>query len=221
MVFLDAGGTLFTERLSRDAIYAAVLAAHGVTVSEPKIAEMRAAVHESMPLEVDGHVHYTDAWFAVYMRRLLGALGAALDADALRAELAEHFSRPENFVVYDDVADALDSLLGRGVRLGVVSNWSDRLPTLLDGLSLTPYFENVVVSAVVGHTKPDRGIFDVALRRFAVTPGQALHVGDHPVNDLAGARRAGLSALLLDRSATDATRTDRIRSLAELQALLT
>jgi putative hydrolase of the HAD superfamily len=216
VVFLDAGGTLFTERLSRDAIYATVLSAHGVRVDAPRIRTLRAEVHDAMPAEVDGHVRYTDAWFAVFTRRLLVALDAPLDAETLRAELAGHFSRPENFSVYADVHDALDGLLERGVRLGVVSNWSDRLPRLLDGLALTPYFEDVVVSAVVGHTKPERGIFDVALARFGVRPDQALHVGDHPLNDLAGARRAGLAALLLDRSGEGPSHPERIRSLAEL-----
>jgi FMN phosphatase YigB (HAD superfamily) len=45
-----------------------------------------------------------------------------------------------------------------------------------------------------------------------------LHVGDHPVNDLAGARRAGLSALLLcrDPGAAAAEPASCINSLLEL-----
>ena len=38
-----------------------------------------------------------------------------------------------------------------------------------------------------------------ALRRLGLRPDEVLHVGDHPRNDLAGARRAGLHALLLVR----------------------
>ena len=75
------------------------------------------------------------------------------------------------------------------------------------------------LSALVGVSKPDPAIFAEALRRLDAPAAAALHVGDHPRNDLAGARAAGLAALLLDRAgahAQDVAPEDRIRSLAEL-----
>jgi putative hydrolase of the HAD superfamily len=216
IVLLDAGGTLFTERETRTVTYACVLAAHGVAVEEGRLDRLRHRIHDAMPESVGGRGRYTEPWFREYMRRMLAALDAPLDPEPVRAELAAEFSRPEHFVVYGDVPDALDDLLVRGLRLGVVSNWSDRLPALLDGLSLSRYFETVTVSALVGHDKPGRGIFEHALARLEARPEQTLHVGDHPVNDLAGARAAGLDALLLDRRGDAAPGPDRIRSLEEL-----
>jgi len=215
VVLLDAGGTLFTERETRDAIYTRALVGRGLSVTLERVAHLRERLHAGMPATVDGQARYTDRWFREFMRRLLAELGAELDPEALRSELAAHFSRPESFVVHADASVALERLLERGVRLGVISNWSDRLPAILDGLGVSPYFETVIVSAVVGHTKPDRGIFDLALARFGVRPGQALHVGDDPRNDLAGARRAGLAALLIDRDGRHPG-PQSIRSLEEL-----
>lgn len=215
VVLLDAGGTLFTERETRDAIYARALVERGLPVSVGLVARLRARLHADMPATVEGHVRYTDRWFREFMRRLLHELGSALDAESLRHDLAGHFSRPENFVVHADAPAALERLLERGLRLGVVSNWSDRLPALLDGLGLSRYFEVVIVSAIVGHIKPDRAIFDAALARFGAAPEQALHVGDDPRNDLAGARRAGLGALLIDRAGSRGG-PEVIRSLEEL-----
>jgi putative hydrolase of the HAD superfamily len=216
VVLLDAGGTLFTERETRTATYARVLDAHGVRVDEARLERLRHEVHDSMPVASDGQARYSDRWFREFMGRLLAALDAPLDAETVRVELAEQFSRPDHFLVFADVPDALDDLVVQGVRLGVVSNWSDRLPALLDGLALGRYFESVVVSAVVGHDKPGRGIFEHALAHFGARPEQALHVGDHPVNDLSGARAAGLGALLLDRAGRAGPGPDRIHSLAEL-----
>jgi putative hydrolase of the HAD superfamily len=220
VVLLDAGGTLFTERETRDAIYARALSERGVPATEEQVARVRMTVHDGMPGQLDGQPPYTDDWFREFIRRLLVELGADLDAEELRAALADHFSRPENFVVFSDVLSTLDDLLERGLRLGVVSNWSDRLEGLIDGLGLRRHFEVVVISAVVGSTKPDPGIFRHALRRLDVPAEQALHVGDHPVNDLAGARRAGLAALLIDREGRSPTGPDVLRSLEELPARL-
>jgi len=219
VVLLDAGGTLFTERETRDAIYARTLTERGLPVTEARIAALRETLHAAMPAEVEGHVRYTDRWFREFMRRLLAELGSPLDPEALRRDLAAHFSRPESFVLHADTRVALERLLEHGLRIGVVSNWSDRLPPLLEGLGLSRYFEVVTVSAIVGHTKPDRRIFEVALAGFGVRPEQALHVGDDPVNDLAGARRAGLGALLIDRAGRHEG-PEVIRSLEEMPARL-
>jgi putative hydrolase of the HAD superfamily len=216
IVLLDAGGTLFTETESRDEVYVRVLAANGSQLALPEMARLREELHDAMPAVFGGHVRYTDGWFREFIRRLLLRVRSPADAEAVRLQLADHFSRVEHFVLYADTLPALEELASRGLRLGVVSNWSDRLPALLDGLGLTRFFEVVVVSAVVGATKPERAIFRHALDRLAAAPGRVLHVGDHAVNDLAGARRAGLGALLLDRSGQSAGRTDAIASLEEL-----
>lgn len=220
IVLLDAGGTLITERQTRDEIYTRVLGELGVDVTLEHIAALRLTVHEQTPAIVDGEVRYTDAWFREFIARLLAELGSALDAEMVRARLAEHFTRPENFVVYADALEALEQLTAQGARLAVVSNWSNHLPGLLDGLGISRYFEAVVVSAIVGHTKPERGIFEHALSVLDAPADAALHVGDHPVNDLAAARRAGIAGLLLDRSAQQARGPEVIHSLDELSTRL-
>jgi len=219
VVLFDAGGTLFTERLSRDEVYARELRTLGVALPLGEIARLRAAVHDELPEVFEGCVRYSDGWFREFTRRLLARVGSAAEPEPVRARLAQHFLHASSFVVHADAPPALDALRARGLRLAVVSNWSDRLPVLLEGLGLAPRFDTVVVSALVGASKPDPAIFAEALRRLDVPAAAALHVGDHPRNDLAGARAAGLAALLLDRAgahAQDVAPGDRIRSLAEL-----
>ncbi len=200
IVLLDAGGTLFTEAETRDEVYQRVLRTHGCDLSIETVARLRGELHDELPAAFQGHVRYTAPWFREFLRRLLTRVSADVPPEVVRRQLAEHFSRPEHFVVFADTLPALDELTALGVRLGVVSNWSENLPQLLEGLGLTRYFEVIVVSAVVGATKPDRGIFRHALQRLGATPADALHVGDHPINDVAGARRCGLTALWLDRA---------------------
>jgi putative hydrolase of the HAD superfamily len=70
----------------------------------------------------------------------------------------------------------------------------------------------VVTSAAVGARKPDGPIFARALELAGCEPDEALHVGDSLVEDGAGARAAGIRALLIDRSGgADIDSLDAIR----------
>jgi putative hydrolase of the HAD superfamily len=56
-----------------------------------------------------------------------------------------------------------------------------------------------VTSATVGARKPDPEIFRAALEAAGCGAGEALHVGDSGEEDIAGARAAGIRAVLIDR----------------------
>jgi HAD superfamily hydrolase (TIGR01509 family) len=70
----------------------------------------------------------------------------------------------------------------------------------------------VITSAAVGARKPDHRIFEAALEAAGCVPAEALHIGDTPAEDLAGATAAGIPALLLDRGGGG-----DIASLAEVE----
>ena len=50
--------------------------------------------------------------------------------------------------------------------------------------------------------KPDKGIFEIVERQLGVGPEACVLVGDHPVNDVAGARGAGWRSVWIDRDGT-------------------
>lgn len=74
----------------------------------------------------------------------------------------------------------------------------------------------VLASAAVGVEKPDPGIFQIALARLSVALGQVVHVGDEYESDVLGAQRAGLRAVLLDRSGEAGVCRPTISSLTQL-----
>jgi putative hydrolase of the HAD superfamily len=76
-----------------------------------------------------------------------------------------------------------------------VSNFDHRLYGLLEDLRIRPLLDAVILPSDAGAAKPDPRIFQLALRRIGVSPGDALFVGDDPEEDLAGARAAGLTAV--------------------------
>ena len=145
--------------------------------------------------------------------------------DAWFETLYRRFGEPEVWRFYDDVESVLRALRARGLTLGVVSNWDTRLKSICDGLGLSRLVDFIVISAEVGVRKPDPGIFRMALERAGVRPHEAIHVGDLPEEDAEGARRAGVTPVLIDRRRriTPAIVPSDVRvvtSLAELLPLL-
>jgi putative hydrolase of the HAD superfamily len=64
-------------------------------------------------------------------------------------------------------------------------------------------------------------VFDEALRIAGVGGHEAIHVGDSVDNDIAGARAAGIRALLVDRSGASAPDgVETVRSLGEVASLI-
>ncbi len=198
-LFLDAHHTLFHEQPSRSAIYAEVAARHSLPCREPAVAAAMQKVHATLPREIEGAWRYTPGWFRHFIDGVFRELGGTAAPPAVHTELLARFADPATFVPYADALPALERLRPRVAVLGVVSNWSPGLPRLLAQLGLAQWFDFVLASASERCEKPDREMFVRALRRAGVRPDEALHVGDHPENDFAGARAAGLQARLLLR----------------------
>jgi beta-phosphoglucomutase len=107
---------------------------------------------------------------------------------------ADRFDR-----VFSDVIPTLDMLRDRGMPMGVLSNFTTNLDHLLVRQGLGDYFDFVIVSARVGMAKPDPRIFDLAVSEAGRPRDRLLYVGDHVGDDIEGATRAGLHAVLVDR----------------------
>jgi putative hydrolase of the HAD superfamily len=115
------------------------------------------------------------------------------------ARLYDAFGHASVWRLYDDVRPALERLRARGLRLGIISNWDRRLRTIVREMGLDALFDAVTISCEEGMRKPDPRIFGRSLGKLGVAPHEALHVGDLVSDDVAGARAAGLRAVLVDR----------------------
>jgi len=68
------------------------------------------------------------------------------------------------------------------------------------GLGIADSFDTVTISSLAQAAKPSPKIFRIALEKHAIDPEEALHVGDSLREDVEGATKAGLQAVLLDRN---------------------
>jgi len=98
-----------------------------------------------------------------------------------------------------DVKDTVIELHRRGYLLGIIANTitETEIPDWLVEDSLTEYFKEVVLSSKVGVRKPGPEIYWEAARRIGVEPERCVYVGDNPVRDVEGARKAGYGMMIV------------------------
>jgi len=147
----------------------------------------------------------------VYERRIavFGAeLGLSLSVEEVRAAAAATIAAWEQYVSPDPDARAVLELLGSSQALALITNF-DHPPHVRARLSetgLAGLFETVVISGEAGVKKPDPRIFFPALERTGLGPREVVYVGD-AVEDVEGARAAGMRPIRIRRGETDESQT--------------
>ncbi len=149
-------------------------------------------------------------------RRCAQELRAALPASARGIELEVLLALLLDALRFSPFPDAVEALRWARrlpARVVVVSNWDVSLEEVLARLGLRGLLDGVVTSAGAGARKPSAAIFARALELAAAVPARAVHVGDSPAEDIAGARAAGIEPILMRRErAPDASGTRRERA---------
>lgn len=121
---------------------------------------------------------------------------------------------------YEDVPEALARLARRFPLFALSNGNADVRRT-----PLSAHFQLGISPSEAGVAKPDPRIFEHLFRRAGLTAGEVLHVGDDPVTDIAGGRRAGCRTVWVNRLGSawpaDLARADaEVRNLDDLVALL-
>jgi len=220
-ICLDAGGTLVWPNWER---VRDTFGAHGITI---ELAALAAADSRARRAFDERHViaATTDqSRGRSFFESVLTIAGVELSPQARRAMAeVEEYQRTSNLWehVPEFVAPTLVELRRRGYKLVVVSNANGTVRQAFRRVGLFDLVDVVVDSAEVGFEKPDRRLFDEALRLAGAEHSRALHVGDIYHIDVAGARAAGLTPVLVDEADLYADADcHRIRSIAELPGFL-
>jgi putative hydrolase of the HAD superfamily len=130
------------------------------------------------------------------VRELLEGFGVEVSDEELGRFLeAEHDAWEPARLLGDSTHALLDSIRGRGLRTGLVSNAFDPgwlLHNDLERMALADRLDVAVFSSEVGKRKPDAAIFTAALESLGVEPARALFVGDRRYEDVLGAKQMGM-----------------------------
>lgn len=203
-VLLDVGGVFLLP--SRDHIRKALAQIVHTVPNDLLIDRAHFVAVREFPLDLDPGAWMGPLWVA-YLIAYAGAVGV----EGTRVhEAVEHLrnayatGRLWSQVIEGSEA-GLAELVDTGVPVGIVSNSDGTIEQRLGDLGVLQVGPGrgvevrcVVDSGVVEVEKPDPHIFEPALEALEVDADGVWYVGDSPAFDVTGARRAGLTPILMD-----------------------
>ena len=128
--------------------------------------------------------------------------------EAATAAGYSEFLVDEAFAVFDEVRNDVDMFpearpalvaLAERFTLIAVTNGNANL----EMIGISDLFDGHINAAMVGAAKPARSIFDAAVAAGGTSAAETLHVGDQPLQDVHGARAAGLRTVWVNRNGDD------------------
>jgi putative hydrolase of the HAD superfamily len=151
-----------------------------------------------------GDVEFAERWdrdrtrYTRPIREVLAATGVPPDAleeiCAIRLEYVRHSLKPRPGVV-----DTLRALRARGQLVGLITVCTQDVETLWEDSALAGLFDAEIFSSRLGVSKPDPGIYLACCDALGVEPHDAVFVGDGANDELDGARRVGMDAIMIHR----------------------
>jgi FMN phosphatase YigB (HAD superfamily) len=98
-----------------------------------------------------------------------------------------------------DVKKVVLELDKRGYILGIIANTitETEIPDWLEHDQLTSYFKAVVLSSKIRYRKPGPEIYWEGARRVGIEPAHCAYVGDNPLRDVVGTRKAGFGMVII------------------------
>ena len=140
-----------------------------------------------------GEIDY-DTYRRDYVRHGLEPWGA-LEED-LYAAYSDARTRSVDLIeLFADAIDTIRGLRARGIKIGILTNGPSALQRgKLRRIGIEDEVDAVAVSEEIGVSKPDPEAYAKAIAMLGLQPNEVAMVGDHVVNDVAGALAAGLAA---------------------------
>lgn len=98
-----------------------------------------------------------------------------------------------NCIPFPNLLSMLEGLKNCSIRLGIITNGKGKFQMdNIRALGIENYFDTILISEWEGIKKPNPEIFQKALRQLNVPANESMYVGDHPENDVKGAKNIGM-----------------------------
>jgi putative hydrolase of the HAD superfamily len=154
-------------------------------------------------------------------RRLFAWAGADSSHDPAEAATMHRDVYLANRCCVPGAVELVRALADRA-RIAIVTNNTVREQTeKLAAFGLAPFVHTLVTSEEIGIAKPERAMFDAALRALDCAAADAVMVGDSWHHDVAGAHAAGIRAVWFNRTKAACQETHPARELHAYTPLAT
>jgi len=140
-------------------------------------------------------------------------------------QMADGYSRLQEELIrmFPQSEETLEKLKSMGIKMVLVTNGTtEKQRGKIERFNLSRFFEFCLVEGEVGFGKPDTRVFQLALERLDLSPGQVWMVGDNLVWDVEAPQKLGIHSIWNDYRkeglpAGTGVKPDRIiHSIAEL-----
>lgn len=102
---------------------------------------------------------------------------------------------PKCFSPNKNVLNLLNEIR-RNMKTAIITNGTtQRQKEKIKNSGLDRYFETILISEEVGHRKPDKIIFDIAVDELDIKAEEVLFIGDNLVWDVKGSQEAGMNGV--------------------------
>jgi len=202
-VIFDYVGTLvncksYTMEASRLKLYKA-LVSEGFEMPEDGFVSAYIVAHEKF--RKVRYEQLREVTNAVWVAEALCNMGFNVcpDDSRLTAALNVFFQDFIDSLELREAAKKLLKLAQAKGKVGLITNFT-HAPVIyksLRQLGINPYFNAVVVSEENGWRKPSSHIFQDALKKLQVQANEAVYIGDSPIEDIKGAKEAGLRTVFV------------------------
>jgi len=138
---------------------------------------------------------------AIFVNHIKPGLAERLDG-AIMDEIAEFYA--DSLLVHpppahEDAVHVLQAIKDMGFKLGLISN-TGMTPgftfrSYMEERGMLEYFHTLTFSDEVKLAKPAGAIFTMTLEAMGAKPEETIHVGDHVINDVVGAKRCGMKTV--------------------------
>jgi putative hydrolase of the HAD superfamily len=130
--------------------------------------------------------------------RMARAIDRTISDETIREAVENRINRFRRALmnIEDSTRVTLRELRRVGKSLGLISNADVNEIAGWDDSPLKPYFDCVVFSCRVGYVKPERQIYERALKELGIEARHILYVGDGGSDELRGAKDMGMNTVL-------------------------
>ncbi len=121
---------------------------------------------------------------------------------------------------FPETIEVLNELKGLGYKIVMLSNTDCfSIEEVMEKYELKEYFDAIVLSYQVRMLKSNPRVFQKILEDMGISKEEAIMVGDSIESDIISAKKAGVDAILIDRTETRDFKP-RIKSLSELKKVI-
>ncbi len=120
-----------------------------------------------------------------------------IDEPELATEMGAHYiaASPRQTILYPGTIELLD-ILHRQYQMHIITNGFEEVQFIkIEKSGLEKYFDKIITSERAGFKKPDRRIFEFALRETGAHLEESIIIGDDPEADILGARLIGMDQI--------------------------